>query len=171
MKIFSKLLLLSFMMVSVGLFAQDEETGGPLPSVTVKNLNGQSLDLADYGSNGKITVISFWATWCTPCKKELDAIADIYEDWQDEFGDFELLAITIDNARQLTKVPGIVSTKGWEFEVLSADQNEIQNALNFQTIPHTFLVDAEGNIVYSHSGYVPGDEMELEDQIRELVEE
>ena len=113
MKIISKLLLLSFMMVSVGLFAQDEESGGALPSVTVKNLNGQSLDLADYGTNGKITVISFWATWCTPCKKELDAISDIYEDWQDEFGDFELLAITIDNARQLTKVPGIVATKGW----------------------------------------------------------
>ena len=171
MKIISKLILLSFMMVSVGLFAQDEDTAGPLPSVTVKNLNGQSLDLADYGSNGKITAISFWATWCTPCKKELDAISDIYEDWQDEFGDFELLAITIDNARQLTKVPGIVATKGWEFEVLSADQNEIQNALNFQTIPHTFLVDEEGNIVYSHSGYVPGDEIELEDHIRELVEE
>ena len=70
----------------------------------------------------------------------------------------------------MTKVPGIVATKGWEFEVLSADQNEIQTALNFQTIPQTFLVDKEGNIVYSHSGYVPGDEFELEDHIREEAE-
>ena len=98
----------------------------------------------------------------------MDAINEIYEDWQDEY-DVELLAITIDNSRQLTKVPGIVTTKGWEFEVLSADQNEIQTALNFQTIPQTFLVDQEGNIVYSHSGYVPGDEDSLEDEIAKVA--
>jgi len=166
MKIVSKLLTLAFLVLSISVFAQDAQK---LPSVTVKQLDGKSMDLATYGENGKLTVISFWATWCTPCKKELDAINDIYEDWQEEF-DVELLAITIDNARQLTKVPGIVMTKGWEFDVLSADQNEIQTALNFQTIPQTFLVDKEGNIVYSHSGYVPGDEFELEDHIREEAE-
>ncbi len=166
MKIVSKILTLAFLVLSISVFAQDEQK---LPSVTVKHLDGQSVDLSTYGENGKLTVISFWATWCTPCKKELDAINDIYEDWQEEF-DVELLAITIDNSRQLTKVPGIVTTKGWEFEVLSADQNEIQTALNFQTIPQTFLIDKEGNIVYSHSGYVPGDEFELEDHIREEAE-
>ena len=166
MKIVSKFLTLAFLILSISVFAQDEQK---LPSVTIKHLDGQSVDLATYGENEKLTVISFWATWCTPCKKELDAINDIYEDWQEEF-DVELLAITIDNSRQLTKVPGIVTTKGWEFEVLSADQNEIQTALNFQTIPQTFLVDKEGNIVYSHSGYVPGDEFELEDHIREEAE-
>jgi len=166
MKIVSKLLTLAFLVISISVFAQDAQK---LPSVTIKQLDGKSMDLATYGENEKLTIISFWATWCTPCKKELDAINDIYEDWQEEF-DVELLAITIDNARQLTKVPGIVMTKGWEFDVLSADQNEIQTALNFQTIPQTFLVDKEGNIVYSHSGYVPGDEFELEDHIREEAE-
>jgi len=166
MKIVSKLLTLAFLVLSISVFAQDAQK---LPSVTIKQLDGKSMDLATYGENEKLTIISFWATWCTPCKKELDAINDIYEDWQEEF-DVELLAITIDNARQLTKVPGIVMTKGWEFDVLSADQNEIQTALNFQTIPQTFLVDKEGNIVYSHSGYVPGDEFELEDHIREEAE-
>ena len=165
MKFVSKLFTLAFLVLSVSVFAQDDAA---LPSVTVKQLDGKSLDLADFGKNGKITVLAFWATWCSPCKKELDAINDIYEDWQEEY-DVELLAITIDNSRQLTKVPGVVATKGWEFDVLSADQNEIQTALNFQTIPQTFLIDQEGNIVYSHSGYVPGDEDSLEDEIAKIA--
>ncbi len=165
MKFVSKLFTLAFLVLSVSVFAQDNAA---LPSVTVKQLDGKSLDLADFGKNGKITVLAFWATWCSPCKKELDAINDIYEDWQEEY-DVELLAITIDNSRQLTKVPGVVATKGWEFDVLSADQNEIQTALNFQTIPQTFLIDQEGNIVYSHSGYVPGDEDSLEDEIAKIA--
>ena len=165
MKFVSKLFTLAFLVLSVSVFAQDNAA---LPSVTVKQLDGKSLDLADFGKNGKITVLAFWATWCSPCKKELDAINDIYEDWQEEY-DVELLAITIDNSRQLTKVPGVVATKGWEFDVLSADQNGIQTALNFQTIPQTFLIDQEGNIVYSHSGYVPGDEDSLEDEIAKIA--
>jgi len=167
MKFKSNLLSLAFLLFSVAVFAQDDIT--PAPSLTLKQLDGHSLNLTDYASNDKITVVSFWATWCTPCKKELDAINDVYEDWQEEFGDFELVAVTIDNARQLTKVPGMVSTKGWEFDVLSVDQNAAETAFGFQTIPQTFLIDKSGNIVYSHSGYVPGDEYELEDQIKALL--
>ena len=122
----------------------------------------------NYAKNGKITVISLWATWCSPCKKELDAIAEIYPDWVEEY-DMELVAITIDTRRALAKVKPMVQTKGWEYIVLSDANNQLRNALNFQTIPQTYLIDQNGEIVYTHSGYVPGDEYELEDKIKALT--
>jgi len=139
-----------------------------IPSVDIKTLEGKIVNIKDYIGNGKITVISFWATWCSPCKRELDAIAEIYPDWQEEYG-VELLAITVDDARSLAKVPSMVETKGWEYTILADSKQELQKALNFQTVPQTFLIDAEGNIVYTHAGYNPGDEIELEDKIAALA--
>ena len=113
--------------------------------------------------------MSFWATWCSPCKRELDAIADMYEDWQEDY-DMELIAVTIDDSRSMAKVPALVETKGWEYTILSDSKRELQKALNFQTVPQTFLINASGEIVYTHSGYNPGDEIELEDKIAALTQ-
>ena len=140
-----------------------------MPSVEIKTLDGKTVNIQDYANNGKITVLSFWATWCSPCKKELDAIADLYEEWQDEY-DMELVAVTIDTQRALAKVNPMVASKGWEYIILSDVNQNLMNALNFQTVPQTYLIDQNGNIVYTHSGYVPGDEYELEDKIKALTE-
>lgn len=150
--------------VSSTLIAQTD-----LPDVNVKTLDGKTVNIQDFGTNGKITVFSFWATWCSPCKKELDAIADIYPDWVEDYN-MELVAITVDTRRALSKVPAMVQTKGWEYTILSDSNQELQQALNFQSVPHTVLVDANGKIVYSHSGYVSGDEYELEDKIKALAD-
>lgn len=146
-------------------------TTGPtstIPAIDVKTLEGKTVSIKEYVGQGKITVISFWATWCSPCKRELDAIAEIYPDWQEEYG-VELIAITIDDARSMAKVPALVETKGWEYTILADSKRELQKALNFQSVPQTFLLDAEGNIIYTHSGYNPGDEIELEDKIAALA--
>ena len=140
-----------------------------MPSIEVKTLDGQAVNIKDYTSNGKITVISFWATWCSPCKRELDAIAEYYEEWQEDYN-VELVAITIDDSRSLAKVPALIETKGWEYTIFADAKQELKKALNFQTVPQTFLVDPEGNIVYEHTGYNPGDEFELEDKIKALAE-
>ncbi|HRO73167.1 MAG TPA: TlpA disulfide reductase family protein [Saprospiraceae bacterium] len=140
----------------------------PFPSVSIKTLDGKSVNIQEYTNNGKITVVSFWASWCTPCKRELDAIHEIYDEWVEKY-DIQLLAITIDDARGLSKVPAMVKSKGWEFTVLADSKQELQRALNFQTIPQTFLLNQKGEIVYSHNGYNPGDELELEKKIADLV--
>jgi cytochrome c biogenesis protein CcmG/thiol:disulfide interchange protein DsbE len=70
--------------------------------------------------------------------------------------------------RGLTKVPAMIQSKGWEFTVLADSKQELMQMLNFQTIPQTFLLDKEGNIVYTHSGYNPGDELKLEEEIKKL---
>lgn len=165
MKLKNLLSTLILALIAVSAFAQDSKT---LPSVEVRTLNGQTVDIQAYAQDGKITVLSFWATWCSPCKKELDAIADLYEYWQEDY-DVEIVAITIDTQRALAKVKPMVTAKGWSYTILSDANQQLQNALNFQTIPQTFVVDQNGQIVYSHSGYVPGDEYELEDKLKKLA--
>ena len=130
--------------------------------------DGKTVNIQDYVGNGKITVMSFWATWCSPCKIELDAINEIYADWQEDY-DMELLAVTIDDQRTLAKVHALVETKGWEYTILADVKSDLKKALNFQTVPQTFLINQEGEIVYTHSGYNPGDEFELEEKIAKLV--
>jgi thiol-disulfide isomerase/thioredoxin len=134
----------------------------------VKEMNGNTISTSEFINNGKITIVSFWASWCKPCKLELDAIAEIYPDWVEDY-DVELVAITIDNARGLSKVPSIVSSKGWEYRILSDSNQDLQRALNFQSIPQTFLLDQAGNIVFEHNGYQSGNEFELEDEIKAIA--
>ncbi len=138
-----------------------------LPDVTVKDLSNKSVNISDYGKNGKITVLSFWATWCSPCKKELNNIAELYEDWQDEY-DMELVAVSIDDSRNASKVKTYINGQQWDYDVLLDPNSSLKRALNFQTVPYTLLIDSKGSIVYTHSGYVEGDEYILEDHIKEL---
>ena len=139
------------------------------PTANLKTLDGASVSTDDFVKNGKITVISFWATWCSPCKKELDAIAKIYPDWQKAY-DMELIAVTIDSKRALAKVGPMVKEKGWDYTVLSdLGGGTMMEPLKFQSVPMTFLLDQEGNIVYKHNSYKAGDELELEAKIKALA--
>ena len=161
MRYYILLVLACFTMTA---FAQET-----MPDMVIKNLAGESVNLHDIAKEHKLTVISFWATWCSPCKKELDAIADLYPEWQKKY-DVELLAVTIDTQRALnSKVPALVEAKGWDYTMLSDENQELKKSMGFQTVPQTYIIDENGNIVYDHSGYTPGDQYELEDKIKELV--
>ena len=93
--------------------AKEVFTGKELPSLSLNDIYGKKINVADFGKNGKITVISFWATWCSPCKKELNNISYMYEDWQDDY-DMELVAISIDDVRNVSKVKTYVNGQAWE---------------------------------------------------------
>jgi cytochrome c biogenesis protein CcmG, thiol:disulfide interchange protein DsbE len=157
MKITSFLMLFCFAVVSAN--AQSV-----VPETYVKTLEGQQVNIRDLISKNKVTVLSFWATWCSPCKKELEAINEDYADWKNKYG-VELVAITIDDTRALAKVSPMVKERGWSYTVLSDVNKDLMRALNFQAVPQTFVVDKDGKILYKHSTYVPGDEEELEKAI------
>ena len=161
-----KMLKLLFTCSAFILFFSTLSAQKTIPNVTVYTLGGEEVNLLEtYGNEpGKVVIFSFWATWCSPCKKELDAIAEIYEEWLDKY-DVELVAISIDDQRSLTKIPAIVETKGWEFTILHGDAQTLQNAFNFSTIPQTFLINKRGHMAWVHNGYTPGDEYELEEVI------
>lgn len=158
------LVMLAGMFLAIAGYAQ----GKTLPSVNIKTLEGQTINVQDLGKTGKITVISFWATWCSPCKKELDAISEVYEDWQKKYN-MELVAISTDDARSAAKVPGVVEAKEWKYRILLDSNKELSIAANIQSVPYTFLLDQQGNIVFEHIGYAPGDEDELEEKIAALA--
>lgn len=139
-----------------------------LPSVEVKTLDGQSVNIQDIIKDNKLVVLSFWATWCKPCQLEMDAMLDFYDDWKADYG-VEIVAVTIDTQRALPKVKPMVETKGWPYVILADPKQDLKNALNFQAIPQTFMLVANGEIIYEHAGYLPGDEYELEKKIMEAA--
>ncbi|MBT3612467.1 MAG: TlpA family protein disulfide reductase [Flavobacteriales bacterium] len=139
-----------------------------LPSVDVKTLNGGSMNITAIENDGNPIVISFWATWCKPCKKELNTIAEVYEDWQDETG-VKLIALSIDDTRTMTKVAPYVNASDWDYEVYLDPNGDLKRAMGVSTVPHTFLLNSKKEIVWQHKGYVDGDENELLEQIEKIA--
>jgi len=139
-----------------------------LPNIQVKTLDGSNFNITQLENNGKPIVISFWATWCKPCKKELNTIAEVYEEWQDETG-VKLVAISIDDTRSMSRVAPYVNSSDWDYEIYLDPNSDLKRAMGVSTVPHTFLLNGRNEIVWQHKGYIDGDEMELLEAIRELV--
>ncbi|MBX7093506.1 MAG: TlpA family protein disulfide reductase [Flavobacteriales bacterium] len=139
-----------------------------VPSVKVKTLDGGTFDMANISNDGKPIVISFWATWCSPCKKELENMAEVYEEWQKETG-VKIIAISIDDARNSSKVKPYIMSKELPYDVYIDENQDFKRAMNVNNVPHTFLVDGNGNIVWDHNNYSEGDEEHLYEEIKKLV--
>jgi cytochrome c biogenesis protein CcmG/thiol:disulfide interchange protein DsbE len=157
-------LLIIFSLSFSVLFAQQG-----LPQVKLKDLKGGTILTSDFDNEGKPMIISFWATWCKPCIKELTTISEVYPDWVDETG-VKLIAISTDDARMAPLVPSFVNGRDWEYDVYIDENGDFKRAMNVVNIPHTFLVDKDGNVVYQHVSYAPGDEEELYEKVLELIE-
>ena len=140
---------------------------GQLPSVNIKDMEGNSLNFSKISNNGKPMIISFWATWCKPCKAELNTIAEEYDDWVDETG-VKLVAVSIDDARSSSRVEPYVNAQGCEYLVLMDPNSDLRRAMGVNNVPHTFLVNGAGKIVWDHNNYSPGDEEELYEKLIHL---
>lgn len=147
------------------LFAQNAK----MPeNITLKNLNGESVQSSVIQNNGKPVIISFWATWCKPCNRELNTIKDVYEDWQEETG-VKLIAISIDDARSASRVKPHVDGNDWPYEVYIDQNSDLKRAMGVVNVPHTFILNGEGEIIWQHTGYQDGGEEEVIAKVKELL--
>ena len=146
-----KILVLSIMAIcALAMSAQ-------LPNVKLQDINGKTVQTGLISNDGKPVIISFWATWCKPCLRELKAIHEVYADWQDETG-VKMIIVSIDQAQDAHRVKPMVDGFGWEYEVLLDPNGDFKRAMNVQNVPHVFVLDGKGKIVYNHAGYVDGGE-------------
>jgi len=166
----NKIITLTFFVLNfLWINAQDNhslENNKNIPSIQLKDIDGNEVNTSELGFDGPV-VFSFWATWCSPCKRELNTINDLYVDWQEETG-VTLVAVSIDDEKTKNQVPLYVNGKAWDFKVLLDPNGDFKRAMGVNNVPHTFLVNANGEIVYSHNNYAPGDEEVLYDEILKL---
>lgn len=162
-----KILTIALIMLFPALMLMSQDSK-KIPHVKVKNLKGQVINTKNFDNDGKPFVINFWASWCKPCIVELNNINEVYFDWQDETG-VKIIAVSIDDTRNSRKVSPFINGRGWEYEVYLDENGDFKRAMGVNNPPHTFLCDGEGNIVWEHNGYSPGDEDMLYEKIKELT--
>jgi len=165
-----KILLIPVLLLVIGMAGA--QTNNPLlnkriPFVDIKDVKGDPFNTSKINNDGKPIIISFWATWCKPCIKELTAIADVYESWIEETG-VKIYAVSIDNARSMSQVAPLVNGKAWEYTVLLDPNSDFKRAMNVGPIPQTFLINGNGEIVWQHTSFAEGSELDLIEMVRKL---
>jgi len=155
-----KIVSLLCLLLSLTAFSQNK-----IPSADLTTTEGKKISFEEAATSDHVVIVSLWATWCVPCIKELDAISEVWDDWQEETK-VELLAISIDDSRTVKRVKPLINGKGWDYTVLLDTNNDLKRALGASTVPLTLLVK-NNKIVFRHSGYSPGSESELFEKIKE----
>ena len=152
-------ILLSIFVFSVSLFSQDDSGGiRKGPDFTLENLDGDQVELFNEVGDGPI-LLSFWATWCKPCLEELNEYKQIYSEYKDK--GFKMFAISTDDENSVAKVKPLVKSKGYNFPVLLDTNSDAVRLYYAQSIPYSVILDKEGMIIYSHLGYMRGDEVKV----------
>ena len=159
------LLTLLGLVMAAGLMAQNAK----MPeNIILRTLDGKNVPSSVIGNDGKPVIISFWATWCKPCNRELNNIKEVYDQWQEETG-VKLVAISIDDARTANRVKPHVDGSDWPYEIYIDANSDLKRAMNVANVPHTFILDGKGEIVWQHAGYQDGSEEDVIAKVKELL--
>lgn len=138
------------------------------PDWTLEATTGEKVSFHEQLAQGPV-VLSFWATWCKPCLKELTHLDRLAEQYA---GRISILAVSIDAPKSVAKVAPFIQSKGYEnLTVLLDPGAELQNLLQVGSIvPFQIMFDGQGREIYRHLGYKDGDEIELEHQIEAALQ-
>ncbi|MCK5677719.1 MAG: TlpA family protein disulfide reductase [Flavobacteriaceae bacterium] len=154
-----------FFLLSFTLFINISFAQKSIPNITLQNLENTPVKITDFTEN-KLIILSFWATWCIPCINELNAISEVYKNWQEETN-VQLIAVSIDDNRTISRVRPLINSNEWEYEILFDKNQDLKRALQITNIPYTLIVK-NGVIVFQHAGYIPGNEDILFEKVKEF---
>ncbi|MBU1012797.1 MAG: TlpA family protein disulfide reductase [Bacteroidetes bacterium] len=155
-----KIILVILIVITSNLYAQIA-----IPSISLKNTQGKQINVEELTKEG-LFIVSFWASWCVSCINELDEINDIYDEWQEKTK-VKLIAVSIDDSRTIDRVIPLVNGKGWNYEILFDTNQDLKRNLNIGSVPYLMIVH-NGKIVYRNSGYAPGQENEIFEELLKL---
>ena len=148
-----KVLAFAFLLWAPTSFAADAA-----PDFTLRDINGKTVTLSDY--KGKVVVMSFWATWCGPCKEEMPHLQQLLNEKKEK--GLAVFSVSTDDARTASQVKPYIKRMGYDFTVLLDRSSSVLTQYNpSKTLPFTVIIDQNQNIAKVHSGYNPGDEKEL----------
>jgi|SRR5699024_3681071 len=154
------LITVFFLSIASVMMAQDR-----VPNIKLKDMQGKTVSMQDI-SKDQLVVVSLWATWCVPCIKELEAIKDVYDEWQEETG-VKIYAVTVDDPRTVKRVRPMVNGKDWDYEIVFDTNNDFKRAVGASAIPMLFVAK-DNEILYRRNGYAPGAEDELFEKLQEF---
>ena len=153
-------ILLLFIFFQI-LFSQDIS-----PNFSLKKINGRTVKIGEYLENGPV-LINFWATWCAPCKKEMVFLEKFENEYRKE--GFSVLSISIDSQKSLAQVRSYIRINNYSFDVFLDPNMQVFKKMNGNLMPTNILLDKKGNIIWRHYGYLPGDEKNMNLQIRSAL--
>ena len=141
--------------------------GSTIPDLKIKLLDGSTTTIHTLVEEGPL-MIDFWATWCVPCKKVMKYLDQYHQDYNEQ--GFKVLMINQDTPRSLAKVKSYVRAQDYQFFVGLDPSKTIARKLNGMVMPTLILVDKGGKVKWRHQGFIPGEEVEINNQIKLLLE-
>jgi len=154
--------------LGLGLSAATAGEKANVPNFVLEDLDGKKVSLADLRADGPV-VIDFWATWCKPCTRSMPHLDELGKKYAKD--GLSVVAISIDETRSLAKVKSYVQTHDYEFKVLLDSNQRVLRQLQGTGVPYVVVVSADGQLLYSHSGYRDGDEQALAKVVAEAMGE
>lgn len=119
----------------------------------LKNLNGKEVSLSDY--KGKKVFLNFFATWCPPCKAEMPELEKLYQETKDS----DLVILAVDLGEDKANVEKFMTNNKYNFSSLLDTDNAVAEKYQVVSIPTSFFIDKQGNIVDKHIGSMTIDAM------------
>ena len=161
------LITILFSISGIAQIVEVELRGRIAPNFELEDINGGIFELNETKGKGPI-ILSFFASICKPCRDQIEAFSKIYNEYKDE--GVTLVAISTDDQKTVAKVKPYIRSKGYKFPVLYDTNNDAARIYYALAIPYSVIIDSKGRIVYTHLGYMKGDEIEVNNKIRHLLE-
>ena len=156
-----------FVAVIITVTYADKQRDIVLPDLSVRLLDGKKVRLSALLEEGPL-LVSFWATWCAPCKKEMIFLEEFHQKYNEN--SFRVLAISTDSPKSMSKVKSYIRAKKYTFLVGIDPNQDIAKKMNALLMPTTLILNKDRKVSWYHQGFIPGDEKEIEAQIRAVLD-